>query len=451
MKTATTKPFTKFIIPLFIGGVLLSVLMFKTLMFHSDNIQIMDKATRLIQTGQWTHYGNLATKVGSIPGSFLTAVTAWPMMLYYSPYAAMAVILLFHILSFYFLQKTANQILLTPNLLNTQPSQQNRGLVSLLLVIFYWLNPWRVEQSELYNPGYLFLFAALHLWTTQKMQEKNFWLTLVHVLTVGFCFQVHFSFLILAFVSCILFLTGQLKVNWKGFSAGVFLILLSLTPYILERFFAPELIEKQIDFSRSDAFFGRNAVLVYPVLKAILYFFRMGSLYFGRHIFSEIQFEWITSEPVRLGVSFLFHGLKWLLAGLTLFFSFRWLGGFFKNYAWKQNFKIKRSTEPNPASRFDDYMAALFVATILAAGLSPVEFNHWHLILAFPAISLFMVFKIYGLLSDNIQMQKYKNIFLIVCALIFLSWDLFIALGSRSHSCKNDYEKSFFEHYHSEK
>ncbi len=264
MKTATTKLYHVGAILLFVIGVLLSVLMFKTLVFHSDNIQIMDKATRLIQTGQWTHYGNLATKVGSIPGSFLTAVTAWPMILYYSPYSAMAVILLFHLLSLYFLKKIADEILLS----STQIQKKDLGLLFLLLTIFYWLNPWRVEQSELYNPGYLFLFSALHLWTSQKMQKKSFWLTLVHVLTIGFFFQVHFSFLILAFVSLILFITGQLKVSWKGFFLGVALVGLSLLPYILERFFAPELIEKQIDFTKSDAFFGRNAVLVYPVLKA---------------------------------------------------------------------------------------------------------------------------------------------------------------------------------------
>jgi len=447
MKIATTKLYSRSAIGLFIGGILISVLMFKTLVFHSDNIQIMDKAVRLIQTGQWTHFGNLATKVGSIPGSFLTAITAGPMLIYYSPYAAMAVILLFHILSFYFLKKT------TEDIFQSHAVKENAELsfLYLLLAIFYWLNPWRVEQSELYNPGYLFLFSALHLWTSQKMQQKSFWLTFVHVLTIGFCFQVHFSFLILAFVSLILFVTGQLKVNWKGFFLGSTLVGLSLLPYVLERFFAPELIEKQMDFTKSDAFFGRNAVLFYPVIKAILYFFRMGSLYFGRHIFSEIQFEWIGSEPLRLVISFIFHALKWLLAALTLFFSFKWLGSFLKNYTWKLNLRIQRKLDVRAENRFDDYMIALFISTVLAAGLSPVEFNHWHLILCFPAISLFMVFKIYKTIQANANMQKYKTTILIVFTFTFVFWDLFMALGSRSHSYKNDYQKSFQEHYSTNK
>lgn len=412
---------------LFIIGILLSCLMFKTLMIHSDNTQLMDKVMQIKQTGQWVHHGNAATKMGSIPGSFSTAVTAVPMMIWFSPYAACAVILLFHILSYFIFRRLGYKLF--PETFNP-----------LYLVIFYWLNPWRVEQSELYNPGYLFLFSALHIWALQQMSEKkSFLASLVLTLTLGFCFQVHFSVLILGFSFLYLFGTGffskeltqKIKVNYKGIFAGLVIVGLSLVPWLLQL-----LTQKQTAVQpTSDAYLGKNLILVYPVIKSIIYFFRMGSVYFGRHIFSEITFDWVTTEWLRLIAHYLFHGLKWLLASATLILSFRFFFSRFRNY--KKEFKQR--------GFLDHYLMSLFVAVIAAAALSPVEFNHWHFILCLPAILFYLAlnpasyfFKIW---------EKYRKKILFATTLIFIAWNIFAALGSRSHSFKNDYDRDFKQRY----
>ncbi len=402
--------------------------MFKTLMIHPDNTQLMDKAVKLVQTNQWTNFGNRATKVGSIPGSFLTAVTGLPMKIYFSPYSAMAIIFIFHFISYFLLRRIGFLI--------------HEGFPVLLLGLFFWLNPWRIEQSELYNPAYLFLFSTVHLYTALKMKQKNFWLTFFHVVMIGLCFQTHFSFIILAIISLGLFLTKQIKISWRGFAAGTALIFLSLVPYLIDRF-SNVGVEQNIDFTKSDAFIGRNFVLVYPVIKSMIYFFRMGSIYFGRHIFSEIQFDWILNETIRLIVSNIFHVLKWILAAGSLIFSFQVIGGFFKKYPWREKIQFKQSLEENFEHRFLNYFAVMFVAVFIAASLSPVEFNHWHFILCFPAISLFMIFAV----------QKYnlKASWIYTVAVLFIIWNIFAALGSRSHSFKNDYAKDFYEYYHIQK
>lgn len=403
--------------------------MFKTLMIHPDNTQLMDKAVKLVQQNEWTHYGNRSTKVGSIPGSFLTAVTGLPMKIYFSPISAMAVILMFHLLSYFLLRKVGFLI------------QENFSV--LLLVLFFWLNPWRVEQSELYNPAYLFLFATVHLWTAIAMKHKNFWLTFLHVVAIGLCFQTHFSFLILALISFFMFITGQLKVHWRGFLAGTFVIVLTLAPYILSRYFNTTGVEENIDLAKSDAFLGRNFILVYPVIKSLIYFFRMGSLYFGRHIFSEIQFEWIANSALQATVSGIFHVLKWILAAASLVLSFYLIGRFFKKINWRNLFQIKQSVNENPRDRFLNYFVFTFVAVFVAASLSPVEFNHWHFILCFPVISLFMV----------LEIQKYLIVkkWILPLVVLFILWDIFAALGSRSHSYKNDYEADFYKYYQIQK
>lgn len=428
----------KFEILFFVIGVVLSILMLKTLRLHTDNTQLMDKSLRLLLEGEWTHFGNVATKVGNIPGTFLTLITSAPMFVYFSAWSAGFFVLVFHCGSYVFLRKSL--LLIYEN----RASQISLGLIFLSLI--FWLNPWRVEQVELYNPGFLFLFAGLHLWTALKMYEKNFWMTFFHVLGIGFCFQVHFSFLVIGLVSLFLFLRRQMIVSWKGFACGTVVVLASLIPFLLTKFFADETLQSQqiqnLDFSKSDAFFGRNFVLVYPVLKAILYFFRMGSTYFGRHIFSEIQFQWIENEILRDVVYYGFHSLKYVVTLASLGLSFYLIGKFmrsqFQQKIWKQTV-----TNLEPKNRFNNYFFYLFVAAVVAAGLSPVEFNHWHLVICFPVISVFVITQ---LLNYERVLRHQKKIILGVAG-VFIVWDLFMAGGSRSHEFGLNYQAQFTEHY----
>lgn len=406
---------------LLIVGLLLSVIMFKTLMIHTDNTQLMDKVMQIKTTGEWVHHGNAATKMGALPGSFLTAVTAVPMMLWFSPYAACAIILLCHLIAYFFLRNLGFKL--------------DAHFNPIYLVIFFWLNPWRVEQSELYNPGYLFLFSVIHLLSLYQLhiKPKSFWASFWLTVGMGFCFQVHFSVLILGISFLYLFLTKKVKINYWGLASGLVVIGLSLIPWLLQTMAQ----QQQVLKPASDTFLGKNLVLVYPVIKAVIYFFRMGSVYFGRHIFSEINFDWVSIFWLKQGLSYLFHGLKWVLAFVTLMLSFRFFYSQFRNY--KKEFK----TRPF----IDHYVLSLFLGVFGAASLSPVEFNHWHFILCLPAILFFIVLKPEGYFVKIWKTQQ-KSI-LTITALVFICWNIFASLGSRSHSYLNDYHRDFMKHYNS--
>lgn len=399
-------------------GIFLSLLMFKTLMIHNDNLQLMDKVQQIKATGQWVHHGNLATKMGALPGSFSTAVTALPMMVWYSPYAACAVILLFHLIGYFLLRSVALKI--------------NSDFNPVILAILFWLNPWRVEQSELYNPGYLFLFSGVNLYSLYLMHEKkSFWGSFWLFVGLGFCFQVHFSVLILGLSFLYLFLIKKIKVNYLGFAAGFIIIALSLVPWLLQSLATKQTVLQ----TTSDTFLGKNLILVYPVIKAIIYFFRMGSTYFGRHIFSEINFNWIAIDGLRFVVYSFFHILKWVVAATTLVLSFRFFYSEFKFY--KKEFKQRPF--------IDHYLVSIFLGVIGAASLSPVEFNHWHFVLCLPAIIFYIALKPEGYFYKI--WNKSKNIILAAIAIIFIFWNIFAALGSRSHSYKNDYHRDWLKHY----
>lgn len=419
---------------LFLVGIVLSVFMFKTLMVHTDNTQLMDKAYLLVQKNEWIHAGNAVTKMGSLPGSFLTVLTALPMKIFFSPYMSMLVLLAFHSGSLFFL---------------IQVGRKHFSEFSLFsLLVIYWLNPWRVEQFELYNPGYLFLFSGLHLYCHSILfEKKSFWASLLLVLTIGFCFQTHFSVLILGLLSLYLFLFKKVKLNWWGILIGCFLTLLSLVPWYLQK---QNLAVTALQ-TQADTFFGKNLLLVYPVLKAALYYFRFGSMYFGRHIFSEINFEWIQNDIIKIGISTFFHFVKFFLALVSFYFSFNFLFNFLKNYFSEISF-LKFKDQNN--SFTTSYGGGLFLAVIGAAALSPVEFNHWHLILAFPFISLLVSqnFKSYIKITHFLKLNDYlapisTKKLLNRVALVFIIWSLFAALGSRSHSYKNNYHDDLMNYY----
>ena len=403
---------------LFVVGILLSLLMFKTLMIHTDNTQLMDKVMQIKTSGTWVHHGNAATKMGSLPGSFLTFVTAMPMMIWFSPYAACAVILLCHILAYFFFRHLGYKI--------------NPDFNPLLLVILFWLNPWRVEQSELYNPGYLFLFSGLHLWSLYQMrEERSFWAAFWLTVCLGFCFQVHFSVLILGISFAYLFFTKKIKVNYWGIAAGLLVVAASLIPWYLQ------LQEQQQTALKttSDTFLGKNFVLVYPVVKALIYFFRMGSVYFGRHIFSEISFDWVVLPWLQVTLSYIFHTLKWVLAATTLVLSFRFFYSHFR--------KFKAEFKDRPF--IDHYLISLFIGVFGAASLSPVEFNHWHFVLCMPAIVFYICLKPEGYFV-KVWEQRRSHI-LASIAVVFIIWNVFASFGSRSHNIENDYDAGFKKHY----
>ncbi|MFA5858906.1 MAG: hypothetical protein WC955_07550 [Elusimicrobiota bacterium] len=424
--------FKAFIFTLFCLGILHSIHQSITLKLHYDNIQILDKAILFVDKGVLTNFGNASTGSGYIPGSFQTVITAWPMKLWFSPYAAIAVIILFHVLSLLFLCKVA-----------LKATETEHILIPLMLI--YWLNPWRVEQTELYNIGYLFLFAALHLWTAFNMREKLFWKTFLHIIAIGFCAQVHFSFAILLFLSVILVLTKYIRINWWGVIFGMLVIGLSLTPYLIEYFSNPSI---KLSLAQSkDMFIGRNLLLVYPVIKAVLYWIRYSTTYFGRQIFSMIDFNWINNTVVYSIAYYSFHILKWVIAAGTVWWSIK-----INKYLFVQFMKLKPfdrktgHTHELPMDRLYLYTGYLFIAVLAASALSPVEFNHWHLILCFPAIALVASIQLMKL-SQNLSKTKSRWVWASI-TIFFLMVNIFAALDSRKHFYKNDFHQDFMNYYH---
>jgi hypothetical protein len=363
-----------------------------------------------------------------------TAITALPMRLWFSPYAALAGVALFHLASLGFLALVARDL--------------GRRHLFLDLALLYWLNPWRVEQSQLYNPAYLFLFSALHFWTAYRMRQKSFLLTTAHTLAVGFCAQVHFSFAILAILSLLLWSVRYVKVHWGGAVFGVGCVAASLIPYalesVLDRDFRIELP------AASGRFPGRNLLLVFPVLKAVAYWIRYGSTYFARPLFSEIDFTWLTSGNAQELAYVAFAVFRWPLAGVTLVLSsvvsIRTLVPVWRSGPFSR--QVDR-TRCSPADRIAQYAFYLFVAMLLAAALSPVQLVHWHLLLCFPVVAM-LVAVAFNSLRERWSRGRVGMAFAAVLT-VFALFNTLGFLGSQAHSYRRNFHRDFITYYESTK
>ena len=277
------------------------------------------------------------------------------------------------------------------------------------------------------------------------MTKKSFWLTFIQVVAIGFCAQVHFSAIILVFLSLILLWKRYLKVHWRGFTAGTIFILLTLLPYFIAYAAQSDI---HIDMAKSEKyFFGRNLIYVYPVLKAVTYWLRYSSTYWGGHIFSKVYFDWIDINLLKATIHHAFHSIKWVFAAFTFFLSAKW------NWQlWKRVQKIKPfakgvdRTQTSGQQRFELYFFYLFIAMLIAAALSPTEFTHWHLILCFPACSLFISLQVKNFMDHSLFSESLKKYSLITITLFFLILNTFAFLGSHFHSYKNNFHRDFLEH-----
>ena len=145
----------------------------------------------------------------------------------------------------------------------------------VLFAVLYWLNPWRLYFSGfLWNPNYLFLFGAVHLWSCLGQRERpRFWLSFLHAAGMVLAFQIHASFLLLAVASALLWWRRYFKVHWPAPSRAPSLGGLTLVPWYLAVRADPTLVT-----SASKGFLGRGLLYVFPLLRGLVYWLRYSSL-----------------------------------------------------------------------------------------------------------------------------------------------------------------------------
>ena len=121
----------------------------------------------------------------------------------------------------------------------------------------YWLSPWRLYHAGfLWEPAYVFLPAALHLFCAYRLRERPHagWSILLGLL-LSATLQLHGSFLVLVLLTAMLVARKLVRIDWRGAALGLAAGCLTLVP-TLQAFAAgalpPLAPTSSVDYPRGD-------------------------------------------------------------------------------------------------------------------------------------------------------------------------------------------------------
>ncbi|WP_234494994.1 3-deoxy-D-manno-octulosonic acid transferase [Vibrio maritimus] len=365
-------------------GLVLTFLYAQNQILTGDQTQMLHKGYLGAYQGTWLNYGNAASAVGNVPGSLSAWLIGVPLLVWDSPWSPMVLLIALRIVS----------LVLLDNVIKTMMPENNSALMRLIFLALYWLNPWFLYDSLLYNPSYLCLFAAMHLWSASKMRNhKSFGYTFVHVLSIGLAMQLHYSWPILAVISCYLFYRQMGQISWVGAVSAIAVLLLSLVPYFQE-YAVNDDIKRE-----SDRYIGYGIVHVYPVLKAVLYWLRYGSMLFSNKVIAYGEFDWLTQiEWIKLSALSLWKALVFVVGAITVVVSAKF------NWTWWKRVKpicLRGKGELDNQQWIELYVFGAIVGVLISASLSPITFSYWHLIMVYPFAILPILIGIRSIIANE--------------------------------------------------
>lgn len=254
---------------------------------------------------------------------------------------------------------------------------------TVIYLVVFWLSPWRLFYSGfIWEPNLLVLPAAVHLWSCQVSRGSarplaSFALGATLVLTL----QIHYSAFFLIFLTGLLHWRKAVRISWAAFLGGALAGGLPLLPAVIATAHGTGL-----DFSSESGFPGRGFVLVLPVLRALLFWARLGSLDVGRMYAGDCvscvqaSLSGSTIDEVRC----LVYRLSGLLASASVLLSLAALGWWYR--------RSREPARPEPERWMSTYTESALLSLLCAAGIAPITLQTWHVVIAASAACLPVTF-----------------------------------------------------------
>lgn len=349
---------------LFLAGLAVAVCMVSRSQVGRDQFEFLLAGWSIVADGIVLPYGNAMSGGGVYPGPLVGILAAIPLAVFEDHRSVAAFVLLSHVAAYLLFNR------------GLRPFVGERGLLVFCLV--YWLNPWRLYYSgHTWNPNWMPLVAAVYFITATAMRrDRRFLPTFVHVGTVGLAFQVHASAVVLAVATCVLLLRRRLVVHWGGAIAGGVVTALGMLPYFFALARHPEISPMH------HGFFGRGVVYVYPLVRGVLYWVRMSSLFLGRRIL-DMDFTALVGSRFNA------------LAAPAFAWAMRAFGAATFVVALRANVRLwrRRSCRGRGAGArrrlsdrewLESFVRCVFVAAAVTFAISPTTVMVWQLVVTLP-------------------------------------------------------------------
>ncbi len=417
-----------------------------------DQLQMLDKGYLGAITGNFLPYGNAASTVGNVPGSLSSYIVGYPLTWYMHPIAPVALLIGLRVLSIFIFVNAVAQIL--------------KPRTVVIATLLYALSPWFLYEELLYNPSYLAFGSAVFLNMLVRIRRKGrdvpyltaFLASVMLSLSAGFCLQLHFSWPVLVAICGILYLRRDIRISFLGIFVGLAIVAASLIPYINE-VMVNEAIRENNDQIAQERYLGYGLVHVYPVLKAVLYWFRFGSLLVTK---KALVPDVAADAPVYLEIlRYVYLVITQAIGGLTVLIAVyanykvlssspfahhegtdapvyleilryvylvitQAIGGLTVLIAVYANYKVL-SSSPFAHHEGTSFIRSLTIASILAVMMagaaSTITFSYWHLILifAFAMLPILVLFE---------HSHRIRNVHIVYLAVAMIVMNLISAINS---------------------
>ncbi len=300
-----------------------------------------------------------------IPGCLLPYLWGAPAMATHDVRSSVFVAVLFHV--------AAGLLLLT-----TLRRAVGDRFVAIYLVVF-WLSPWRLFHSGfVWEPNLLILPAAAHLWACWVSREfPRPGASVVLGATLALTSQIHFSAMFLILLTGLLLWRRELKISWPAFLAGGVIGSLPMLPAVIALFHGAPM-----SLSSDTGFPGRGFLYALPVLRGLQFWLRLGSLDVGRMYAGDCVS--CASASIGGGMTDTFWCLIYRLGGWLASASVLVTAG----ATWWWFRRTREPDRPSPERWMSAYTWSAVGALLLAAGLSPITLQTWHVVIAAPAACL---------------------------------------------------------------
>ena len=352
-----------------IAGALLQVLLWSRQWVYGDQYALLLPALDLLATGELPPFAKTMSGEGRIPGALLPLLIAAPLEAW-PDYRAPALL-------------SGLTHFAAAALLTVCVGRALGARFAAAYLTIYWLSPWRLYHAGfLWEPAYVFLPAALHLFCAYRLRERSHvgWSILLGLL-LSATLQLHGSFLVLVLLTALLVARKLVRIDWRGAALGLGAGCLTLVP-TLQAFVAGTLPPLA---PTSAVEYPRVILGALNGLRGAGRFLRLGSLDIGRRLRQVVWVDAPAGEPgAALGSALV--TLVWAVGivslPVALYAGWRW-------------FRRDPSFDPpdNPrramaADWFRAYALWCLAALCGAAALSPVVLQGWHVLIAFHAACL---------------------------------------------------------------
>ena len=354
-----------------VAGAALQTLLWSRQWVYGDQYALLLPALEFLETDRLAPYAKTMSGGGRIPGSLLSLLIGLPLRAWPDYRAPALIIGLFHVAAVAVLSTCIGRAL-------------GARFVAAYLIV-YCLSPWRLYHAGfLWEPGYVFLPAALHLASTYRLREQphvGWSLLLTGTLTLAV--QLHASFAVLAILTALLAARRLIRIEWRGALLGVLAGGLTLIPTLRALFAGtlPRIVPQETED------FSRVLVGVLNALKSLVYWPRLGSLDIGRRLRETVYVDAAGAEPgvwtsIVSSLTTVIITLSVASVAIALLASWR----YFQRHP---SLDLADDVGRESSMRwFRSYAWWCLVAMCTAATVSPVPVQGWHIVIAFHAACL---------------------------------------------------------------